>query len=60
MGQSPMRATADGGGVPVEARFVDPLRYSVPKCRGSQEYRPFFDNLALPPVLVEIPGARGA
>jgi hypothetical protein len=28
--------------------------------KGLPEYRPFFDNLALPPVLVEIPGARGA
>jgi hypothetical protein len=25
-----------------------------------QEYRPLFDSLAVPPVLVEIPGARGA
>jgi hypothetical protein len=31
-----------------------------PKCQGSQEPFPVFENLALPPVLVEIPAARSA
>jgi hypothetical protein len=28
--------------------------------QGFQESFPVFDNLAMPPLLVEIPGARGA